>query len=386
VVDETPPELTCPPSVSIVVLPGDELPVPATHPVIAAFLGGATASDNCGAVTLEHDAPDVFELGTHAVTFTATDEFGHVTTCTAYVTVTDCQGIVAEPDRSRVHFDKDGNSEFAFFRGSLSLLGGNLPSDFREVGSVAHGSLKVTFGTDTPTVAYCNDNIEFQVHDNDGADNREKWTYNGGPKEKIFYRWKDDQEYDALRDPNLPVVTTEGGTYNVGELKTVFIHDDETRFRFNFKDATLPITIVVDGIVLVTVNPDKDVSSALPFWRYGKKCDVLYPARLVPCNVIEWYADGDPSDGLSNLIYTHEASANGTGTDTYFSAGARFFIKVPVAGISLDSTDRCVTVELTVGQEDVTLVGCGDFTVCDYHVAGKNWKHNDGPDDGEFED
>jgi hypothetical protein len=298
-----------------------------------------------------------------------------------------CEDIYACPDRSRVHFDQNGNSVFAFFRGNLEMTGGNLAPDFRVVpGNTARGALKVTIGG---TVVYCNENLTFTIHDcSDPANNREKWTYNTGPLEKMFLRWKDDQEYDATRDPNLPISAATGNK-NLGKLESRFIHDDETRFRYEFKDATKPITITVDGLVLLTVKADGSVTSPFPYWKYGKAVEVLFPDRLVPGNNIAWYADGDLSNngGLpENLIYQHDASANGTATDTYFNAGGRFFIKVPVPGVYLTSLPRSANVQFTLGEQGVTLQDCGNFTVPAYTVVGKNWKFNDGDDDCESED
>jgi hypothetical protein len=45
--------------------------------------------DNCSLVTVDHDAPDVFPLGTTTVTFTAVDAVGNVATATTTVTVRD---------------------------------------------------------------------------------------------------------------------------------------------------------------------------------------------------------------------------------------------------------------------------------------------------------
>lgn len=350
------------------------------------------AVDNCGAASVVciPASGSLFPLGTTTVTCTATDSAVNSASCSFTVTVqaetSNCEAIQAAPDRSRVHFDQNGNSQFAFFRGDLMMSEGNLASDFRvEPSDTAEGLLKVTLAD---TVVY-EQNLTFTIHDhNDPADNREKWTYNGGPMEKMFLRWKDDQQYDATRDPNLPSSPATADK-NLGKLETRFIHDDETRFRYNFKDATKPLTITVDGLVLLTVRSDGTVSSPFPFWKYGKVVEVLYPDRLVPGNTIAWFADGDLSNngGLpENLIYQHDAVANGNATDTYFNAGGRFFIKVPVAGLPLNSLPRAARVEFTIGQVGVTLVGCSDFSVSTYSVVGTNWKFNDGPDDCETED
>jgi uncharacterized delta-60 repeat protein len=388
VTDNEPPTLTCPADIDV---------------SAGSFCGGASGvvtfptpagADNCGIAGVSCAPPSgtTFPAGSTTVTCTATDTSGNTAQCAFTVTVQSggggaCEAIQSCPDRSRVHFGQNGNSQFAFFRGSLELTGGNLAPDFRVVpGSTARGALKVTLGG---TVVYCNDNLTFTIHDcSDPANNREKWQFNAGPMEKMFLRWKDDQEYDATRDPNLPVSAATGNR-NLGKLETRFIHADETRFRYNFKDATKPVTITVDGFVLVTVSANGSVTSPFPHWKYGKVVEVLFPDRLVPGNTIAWYNDGDLSNngGLpENLVYQHDASANGNATDTYFNAGGRFFIKVPVAGVSLTSLPRSAQVQFTLGEPGVTQVGCGDFAVPSYTVVGQNWKFNDGPDDCENED
>ena len=241
---------------------------------------------------------------------------------------------------------------------------------------MAHGGLRVTLGG---TLVYCNDGLVFTVQDQAGAgDNKEKWTYRASATEQVMLRWKDDQSYDATRDPNVPE-SAATGNQNIGKLKTQFIHADETRFVYDFKDADKPITIAVDGLVLVTVTAGGSVSSPFPSWRHGKKVEVRYPDRLVPANVISWYGDGDLSNngGLpENLIYEHEIVADGTATDTYFNAGGRFFIIVPATGLTLDSLPRSAAVEFTLGQQGSTLVGWGEFEVPAYDLLGDHWMFN----------
>jgi Ca2+-binding RTX toxin-like protein len=53
---------------------------------VGANIGQATASDNCGAVTVTNDAPAKFPLGTTTVTWTATDSSGNSVTATQQVT------------------------------------------------------------------------------------------------------------------------------------------------------------------------------------------------------------------------------------------------------------------------------------------------------------
>ncbi|EAS45874.1 hypothetical protein GB2207_06123 [marine gamma proteobacterium HTCC2207] len=68
----------------------DAAGTPASSDGIAAFLGGATATDDVdGSVSVTNDAPDTFSLGDTTVTFSASDAAGNTATATAVVTVTD---------------------------------------------------------------------------------------------------------------------------------------------------------------------------------------------------------------------------------------------------------------------------------------------------------
>ncbi len=79
--DNTPPDLTPPPSVSVEQTSLDGTPV---------ILGMASATDNCdGEVVLSDDAPDVFPLGDTIVTFSAVDTSGNKTEKQVTVTVLD---------------------------------------------------------------------------------------------------------------------------------------------------------------------------------------------------------------------------------------------------------------------------------------------------------
>lgn len=59
--------------------------------VVPATLGTATGSDNCSAVTISNDAPATLSVGTHLVTWTATDASGNAASATQLVTVLDTQ-------------------------------------------------------------------------------------------------------------------------------------------------------------------------------------------------------------------------------------------------------------------------------------------------------
>ncbi len=115
-------------------------------------------------------------------------------------------------------------------------------------------------------------------------------------------------------------------------------------------------------------------SSTFPFWVCGKTVQALFPARLVPGNVISWYATANPAAVSStNLIYSQTVSANGTSTDTYVNEGASFLVKVPVSNITSSFAGRSATVTFTIGQAGVTKTGCGSLIVSPLQVIGHDW-------------
>jgi hypothetical protein len=108
--DDTPPVIMCPADVEVEQTTPDG--TPATHPVIAAFLAGVSASDIVDpAPVVTHNAPDIFPVGTTTVTFRATDASGNYAECMATVGVHD-----RTPPRLVVVLDKDmlwpPNNEF----------------------------------------------------------------------------------------------------------------------------------------------------------------------------------------------------------------------------------------------------------------------------------
>jgi FlgD Ig-like domain/HYR domain len=101
VADTTPPLITCPGDITVE--PATPDGTPATDPAIAAFLAGATASDDVDpAPGITHDAPAIFPVGTTTVTFRAMDATGNHAECSAAVTVVD-----ATPPQITVVLDKD---------------------------------------------------------------------------------------------------------------------------------------------------------------------------------------------------------------------------------------------------------------------------------------
>jgi len=356
VVDTTPPAFTyVPPPITVEQIGPSGTAVEVPSP---------TVTDICDAAPeVTDDAPPVFPPGSTTVTFTATDDSGNTAAATTVVTVIPYRELRGEVDKSFIHFGPV--QPFALFSGQIRFTDGFLAVDFRQ--AAAKGNLKVTIGETQPVVIYENPAIVFSVQDAAAQDNREIWSFHQGPTEKATFRWKDSQEYDATRDPELPP--------NVGRLTTRFIHADETRFRCEWKEATLPLTVVIDGIVLFNIGANGAASSALPHWVHGKRIDVLYPGRMVPGTSVEWCRNG-------SVVYSHEASADGNTTDTYIDAGGCFVVEVPLAGgIAVHHPERTARLELKLGETGTTFVGAANFVVPDYTVVGKNWKYHE--DEGE---
>ena len=145
---------------------------------------------------------------------------------------------------------------------------------------------------------------------------------------------------------------------------------------------------MVDGIALLSVS-NNVIRTTLPFWL--RATVEVFPERLEPGSVISWYATGSAASVSStNLIYTQVASANGNSTDTYINEGADFYLKVPVTGLNLTSTDRFATVSFSIGQPGQTKVGCGQFSVLQMRSVGSCWKFgqcsNDPDEDDEESD
>ena len=99
--DVTPPVITCPGNVQVE--QAGALGTPATNAAIAAFLAGATATDDTDpAPVITNDAPAMFPPGTTPVTFRATDAAGNLAECTSNVSVVD-----STPPNIRVVLDKN---------------------------------------------------------------------------------------------------------------------------------------------------------------------------------------------------------------------------------------------------------------------------------------
>ncbi|MGE0482373.1 MAG: HYR domain-containing protein, partial [Phycisphaerae bacterium] len=112
ILDGTPPDITCPPPISI--SHGDHI----CDTALASWLASATASDSSGLpVTLVHNAPDCgLPPGTWTVTWTATDACGNTSECSSTVTVSPAEratpsqkGSLLIYPKVEVRYDDQGN-------------------------------------------------------------------------------------------------------------------------------------------------------------------------------------------------------------------------------------------------------------------------------------
>ena len=378
VIDTTKPSITCPTNITVSALLLCTNAVPATNPTIAAFLHGVTATDNCGgSATVTNNAPSSFPLGTNTVTFTATDSCGNSMTCQAKVIVVlmpvNCEPIQFVPFFCQHHFDGFGRSQFATLEGNITLPNGDQPCDFRSPTGGTFVAVTVTVGTNAPVLVYCKSQNHTVQSDGCGG---EAWEYFGNHDyERAIYRFTDNQCYNSLIDPKLPSSSATGNR-NCGALSTVSIGATSTRFYYGFQQAKQPITVVCDGIVLLSVS-NNVAKSPFPFSQSGKTIQCTFPERLVPGNVVQWYATSDPTKVSSNcLIYTQQTSATGNSTATYYNDGGSCEFQVPTAGLNFNSNDRSVCVQVMIGQPGVSAkVGC--FTFCQplNGMGDRDWQY-----------
>jgi len=98
--DTTGPTISCPDDITVECV--DYCGTPADDAQLVVFFAGVSATDACGAATIDDDAPTCFEEGQTTVTFTAEDDHGNTTTCEAVVTVED-----TTPPTITVELDRD---------------------------------------------------------------------------------------------------------------------------------------------------------------------------------------------------------------------------------------------------------------------------------------
>ncbi len=294
----------------------------------------------------------------------------------------------------RSHVKWHNSRPYALFTGRMELGGGLLAPDFRD-GDVGHGQIQVEIGATSPVTVY-DEALDYEVYEhNNGVetDNREKWRYKDGNRERATMRWRNSMRYRSKNDPAMPGIRDDD---NWGRMHSRFIHTDETRLRVRWNRRTeLPLTIVIDGVPLVTIAEDGDdyqVTSPYETYEVYRKdgterrrvVDIAFVGdRLGDGNVIAWYADDDPDDGLDGLLNSHEAIDQGTGDSVWYNAGASFNVKVPLDGYSQPDDDEAqASLWMQFGDADTDFVITGEVTYCGYEVAGIHWRASEVLDDG----
>ena len=121
--DLTPPVPVCPGNVTV----QSDGPngVPASNPVVQAFLASVTVTDSVDpAPTLTNDAPAIFPIGETIVTFTATDAAGNVARCANLVTVNDARARLDDPEAAKAAVECQKQADAA----GAKLVAGTLNS------------------------------------------------------------------------------------------------------------------------------------------------------------------------------------------------------------------------------------------------------------------
>jgi hypothetical protein len=143
--DNQPPTITCPADVTVSANAG-------VCYATGVVLGSATASENCGAVTVTSNAPPQFPVGTNLVTWTATDSSGNTATCQQRVIVRDILGpVITCPPNLVVHVAPGQSVSNVVFNVTASDLCGSVTNLISVPASGSAFPLGVTTVTSTAT-------------------------------------------------------------------------------------------------------------------------------------------------------------------------------------------------------------------------------------------
>ncbi len=160
VADQTAPMISVPAAITVAATDADG--TAASDASIAAFLVGASATDNVDAeVSVTNDGPSVFPLGVTVVTFTATDSAGNSASDTALITVSDQAGPVITPPSDVTIAATDAEGTAATDASIVSFLVGATAVD--------NVDTDLTITNDAPVVFPLGDtNVIFEATDSAG--------------------------------------------------------------------------------------------------------------------------------------------------------------------------------------------------------------------------
>lgn len=333
--------------------------------------------------------------------------------------IPDCEEAKLTLTSGRSHVRFNGARSFALFTGAMELPGGLLAPDFREGTDAASGSVNVDFAGIDGESPYEKNDIPFAVTDtcnSSSSDNREKWVFKGEARERITLRWKNSQKYrsdnevkdvDGVEVLAMPALTEDG---NLGLLVSRFIGKDEMRLRFRWNKKThLPLTVAIDGTILITIDEDGNVvgdvhsdgdppvpdtnNNVIPtpemfevLKRDGETTrkrvvDIVFPGHLGDGEVVSWH------DGLSAEspeLHAHDAIDDGKATAVFYNAGGIYRVKVPLTAATATALqafsaegredDRTATLTIQAGGAGTEKAIEGTATFAGYTVDGNHWR------------
>jgi hypothetical protein len=229
-------------------------------------------------------------------------------------------------------------------------------------------------------------------------DNYESWTRPISLRERATFSWSLSRAYDASRARDYPSPFAASGS--VGWLQTTSITMSETEFRFRWNRFTeLPLTIAIDDEVVMTLVQDATMScvegtdtgtgettvcleeATEDYWltsAYDAEFTTAATGRerthlatvtwtgdsLGRANVVSWYNDDDPSDGLDNLLYEQLIEDDETSRSVWFDSAGAFEVRAPVDGLDVPAGDPSATVTVTFGTAGSNTTAVGSAT-CD---------------------
>jgi hypothetical protein len=146
VVDNTPPQITCPGPITVEC--ADDVPAPDTSLV--------TATDNCGDVTVTHVGDSPLDPdgcgGTITRTYRATDAAGNFAECTQIITVDDTQApVITCPDNIVVQEDSPGSGAVVNFANATAVDNCDPSPSIVQIEGQASGS---TFAAGVHTISF----------------------------------------------------------------------------------------------------------------------------------------------------------------------------------------------------------------------------------------
>ncbi|MEL6344449.1 MAG: hypothetical protein AAFV53_15125 [Myxococcota bacterium] len=272
-----------------------------------------------------------------------------------------------DPDFSWISLDD--SCQFALFTGDMRLLGGAHPSDFRDSGSSAL-DVTITLGEDEDVVLSESD-IDIDVW-TCAAYSFEYWEAWESTADAFGgFLWTSSSYYIAENDAGLPS--------SVGELYSRYILSDRTGLTVDYHDATLPLTITVDGTHLVTIDEDKSITTSLRSRKRKGRVHVVLPEPMGEGSEVVWYRDADPTDGYDDEVYSHEATDEGDFSGSWFTDDGNFVLFADLDGVSADDYATATAgVSMTIGTAD-SEEATAEFEI-DYCEIGDHWLFLDGID------